>query len=84
MTLRPRHIVLAFLLAGVVVAASDVLLAVQRTSLPVPVASLTSALKAAVGFYGLPALVAGLVLAWIYSALLSLFGPSLLSRCRQA
>ncbi len=75
---------LAFLLAGVVVAASDVLLAVQRTSLPVPVASLTSALKAAVGFYGLPALVAGLVLAWIASALLALFGPSLLSRCRQA
>ena len=84
MTLRPRHIVLAFLLAGAVVAASDVMLAVQSTSLPVPTASLTSALKAAVGFYGLPVLVAGLVLAWIYSALLSLFGPSLLSRCRQA
>ena len=35
-------------------------------------------------FYGLPAFLCGLVLAWIYSALLSLYGPSLFGRCRQA
>ena len=82
--LRPRHLVLAFLLSGVIVAVSDVMLAIQGSSLPVPTASMTAALKAAVGFYGLPALLASLFLAWIYSALLSLYGPTLIARARQA
>lgn len=82
--LRPRHIVLSFLLAAVIVAVSDVVLAVQRASLPVPTTSMTAAVKAAVGFYGLPALLLGLILAWIWAALLALFGPALLARAARA
>ncbi len=83
-TLAPRHMLLAWLLAGILVAWGDVFLAAQRASLPVPNSSLLAALKAAVGFYGLPACLAGLVLAWIHSAVLSLFGPTPLARCQQA
>ncbi len=82
--LRPRQLLLALLLAGILVAWGDVFLAVERATLPVPTSSLLAALKAAVGFYGLPAFLCGLVLAWIYSALLSLYGPSLFGRCQQA
>jgi arylsulfatase A-like enzyme len=82
--LRPRHVVLAFLLAATCVAVSDVLLAVQRASLPVPTSSLSAALKAALGFYGLPALLVGLLAAWIHSALIALLGPGLLDRARRA
>lgn len=82
--LRPRHVVLAFLLASVVTAVGDVSLAVSRSSLPVPTHSGIAAVQAAVGFYGLPALCAGLIVAWIYSAAVALFGPALLARARQA
>lgn len=75
---------LAWLLAGIGVALGDVLLAAGRASLPVPTSSLLAALAAAVGFYSLPAFSAGLGLAWIYAALLTLFGPTLIDRCKSA
>ena len=62
-SLRPRHFVLATLLAATGVAIGDVLLAVSRATLPVPAVARSSAMAAAVGFYGVPALLFGVWMA---------------------
>ena len=83
-SLRPRHFVLATLLAATGVAIGDVLLAVSRATLPVPAVARSSAMAAAVGFYGVPALLFGLLAAWIFSALQALVGPDVAGRLRAA
>ncbi len=79
---RPVHVLLAALAAAFLVAGGDIMLAAQAGSTSVPKAAIVSALLAAVGLYAVPALLLGLVEAWILSATLNLFGADALLRAR--
>jgi len=74
----------AALLAALIVAIGDVLLAAQSASTPVSGDALRQALICSLGLLGLPALLVGLGEQWLDSSLRAVFGADLLRRGRAA
>lgn len=76
--------VIAALAAATAVAAGDVLLGAQASSVEVPAGSLREALLVAIGLFGAPALALGIAQAIVGDSLESVLGPGPLGRAREA
>lgn len=81
---RPFVWGVAALLAAVLVATGDVLLAAQASEVRTPPGALAEALLAAIGLYGGPALALGLLQVLVSDSLQALWGPAALQRARRA
>ena len=81
---RPFVWAVAALTAAILVAAGDVLLAIQASEVRTPPRALWEALLAAIGLYGAPALGLGLLQALISDSLQAIWGQSVGRRARRA